>query len=464
MLIELPYQFKARDYQKEIINAYFLHSFRHLFLIIHRRAGKDLTCLQIMVAASLMRVGTYLYLLPQTNQARRVIWRGITGEGKRFLDFIPKEIIHKTNSTDMSIELVNGSIIQFGGSNNFNSYMGTNPIFIVYSEFPLHNPMARNYLSPIIRENGGSEIIQGTPRGKNHAYSLYQAAIQDEQWFCKKLTVEDTKRHDGSPVVTLEDIEHERRLGMSDELIRQEWYCDWSVGVQGAYFTREMDYLEHEKRISTFDIDRNIPVFTSWDLGVSDPTCISFWQPNNLGGFTCIYYHESTDRGVDFYARLLKELAQRFGWQYRYHFAPHDIMQREWGAGARSGMSLAHEQGIHFIRVPNLTKDDQIQSLRALLPTMRFHAEHCRLLIDALKEYRREWDEVNRVFKSKPFHNWCSHPVDSLIYGAVAWRDNFVRGDTSKPLHYSTDGFLPGQSYPSHTQQNTSGTTGAWPA
>src|ERR1017187_7831821 len=136
MLIELPYQFKARDYQKEIINAYFKHHFKHLFLIIHRRAGKDLTCLQIMIAAALMRIGTYLYLLPQTNQARRVIWRGITGEGKRFLDFIPKEIIHKMNSTDMSIELVNGSIIQFGGSNNFNSYMGTNPIFIVYSEFP----------------------------------------------------------------------------------------------------------------------------------------------------------------------------------------------------------------------------------------------------------------------------------------------------------------------------------------
>jgi phage terminase large subunit len=330
----------------------------------------------------------------------------------------------------------------------------------VYSEFPLHNPMARQYLSPIIRENGGSEIIQGTPRGKNHAYHLYQAAQHDPQWFTTKLTIEDTKRHDGSPVVTVEDVEQERKLGMSDELIRQEWYCDWAVGVQGAYFTREMDRLEDEKHITLFDIPRDIPVFTSWDLGVSDPTCITFWQPNNLGGINCIYYHESTDRGVDFYARLLRELAQRFGWQYRYHFAPHDIMQREWGAGARSGMSLAQEQGVHFIRVPNLTKDDQIQSLRALLPRMKFHAEYCRPLIDALKEYRREWDEVNRVFKSKPLHNWCSHPVDSLIYGAVAWRDNFVRPDNNKSITYSLDAFVPSQSYPNQQSANSSGTRG----
>jgi len=456
-MILLPHGFSARDYQREIMRAYFEKQFRHLFLVIHRRAGKDLTCLQIMLMAAIQRVGTYLYLLPQTNQARRVMWKGITADGRKFLDYIPQELVYKNNGTEMSVELKNGSIIQFGGSNNFNAYMGTNPIFIVYSEYPLHNPLARNYLSPILRENKGSEIIQGTPRGKNHAYHLFNAARNDEQWFTSLLTVEDTKRHDGTPVVSKDDIEHERRLGMSEELIRQEWYCDWSVGMQGAYFTVEMDNAELQNRILNFEINNNNAVFTSWDLGVSDPTCITFFTPNNLGGFDCLYYHESTDKGVDYYARLIKELQQKFNWTYRYHFAPHDIMQREWGSGARSAMSLAQEHGLHFLRVPNLTKDDQIQSLRALLPKIRFHKENCRLLVDSLKEYRREWDEVNRVFKSKPLHNWCSHPVDSIMYGAIAYRENFIRPENSKSIIYSLDAFDKTQSRLNQTSKNTFG-------
>ena len=60
----------------------------------------------------------------------------------------------------MSIELINGSIIKLEGSNNFNALMGSNPVGIIYSEFPLHNPLARQYLSPILAENGGWEIIQ----------------------------------------------------------------------------------------------------------------------------------------------------------------------------------------------------------------------------------------------------------------------------------------------------------------
>lgn len=441
MQLNLPYGFMAREYQTPLFRAIFYDNYRHLYAVIHRRAGKDLSCLNIVIACAVRRVGTYLYLLPQTNQARRVIWKGMTQDGRRFIDYVPKEIIRKENGTEMSIELLNGSIIIFGGSNNYNAYMGTNPVMIVYSEYPLHNPNVRGYMSPILRENKGIEIMQGTPRGKNHAYHLYRLAAQNEEWYTTTLDVTQTKRHDGSPVITQEDIEQERRLGVSEELIRQEYYCDWNVGIQGAYFTKEMDDCELQGRIFIFDVKIYGLVHTFWDIGVNDPTCITFATPNKLGGFDCIYYHESTDKGIDYYSKLLRDLKQQFGWQYGYHFAPHDIQVREWGSGARSRMSLANEYGIHFIRVPNLTKDDQIMSLRAILPKLRFHKQYCAHLVDACKEYRREFDEENRVYKPKPFHNWCSHPVDSLMYGAVAWRENFIKPEYSQQTKYNTKAF-----------------------
>lgn len=431
-IIQIPKSYKYRDYQSEVTRKIFLENYNHVYWLVHRRAGKTNTAFDIALAAALSRVGTVLYLFPQTNQARRVIWRGIDGSGMRFIDHIPKELIKgKPNGTDMSIELINGSIIQLGGSNNYDALMGTNPIFIIYDEYPLHNPMAREYLNPILLENGGKELLLGTPRGKNHAYLTYQHAINDPDFFVKVLTVEDTKKNDGSPIITLDMIEKERRRGVAEEIIRQEYYCDFNVGILGAYFTKEIDQMELEGRIFDMPINRSSPVYTSWDLGVNDPTCITFFQFN--GEFIdIIYYIEKTDEGVEYFKKQLDDVALKLGIQYRYHWAPHDIMKREWGSSARSAMSLAHSAGIHFLRVPDVGVDNGIMAIRTILPKVRIHKTNCYYLVDALREYRRLYDEENRVYKPTPFHNWASHPADSVRYMAVAWMDNFSKAESNQ--------------------------------
>jgi hypothetical protein len=122
-----------------------------------------------------------------------------------------------------------------------------------------------------------------------------------------------------------------------------------------------------------------------------------------------IHYIEKTDQGIEYYVRQLAEVKQRFGISYAYHFGPHDLNQRKWNASARSSLSIAQDLGLHFMICPNVGIDNGIQAVKAFLPMCRFHATNCATLIDALKEYRREWDEVNRVFKSHPLHNWASH-------------------------------------------------------
>jgi len=315
--------------------------------------------------------------------------------------------------------------------------MRTNPIGIVLSEFASHSPLAFHYLSPILVENGGFLIAQSTPRGKNHAYHLYLNALNDPSWFVRKHTIKDTKKLDGTPVITEAQIDIERKKGMSEEIIRQEWYLDFNVGVQGAYFTAEIEQAEYEGRLNPFEINNRLPVFTSWDLGVSDPTCIIFFQQEG-DYINIVYFIEKTDKGVDYFKHQLDEVAQRFGFRYKHHFAPHDISKREWGSSARSSLSLAHEVGIHFLRVPDVGIDNGIQAVRALFPSIRIHGSYCQTLIDALREYRREYDEENKVFKSKPLHNWCSHPADALRYLAVVWRQEFTRPDLSQPVKYQS--------------------------
>lgn len=440
MILRFPHKFIPRDYQEEVLKACFIDRFKHVFWVLHRRAGKDKTCINILIGKACERVGTYLYLFPQLNQARRVIWKGLDGSGMRFLDHIPKEIIARTNSTDMSVELINGSIIQLGGSNNYDALMGTNPVGIIYSEFPLHNPLARQYLNPILVENGGWEILQGTPRGKNHAHQIFMLAQNDPGWFVRRLTIEDTRKSDGSPIVTKEQVEQERRNGVSDELIRQEYYCDFNVGIQGAFYTQEIDAAEREGRICHLEVNPNAPVFTFWDLGIADATSIWWMQPSEHG-LNCIYYYEHTGVGIEHYLDKLQEVKKQLKFnKYQDHYAPHDVRQRDW-LTARSRLALAREAGIHFQVAPNCGIEDGIQAVKSIMPKVKFHAEHCYHGLNCLKEYRRKYDELNKIYMSKPLHDWASHGADAFRMFAVVWRDLFTRPELNVPRQYQS-GFL----------------------
>ena len=415
------------------MEAFFVTKFRHVFWLLHRRAGKDKTCLNVIVAAACQRKGTYLYLFPQHNQARRVIWRGMDASGMRFIDHIPKELIAKINSTDMSIELINGSIIQLVGSDNYDALMGTNPLGIVYSEFSLHHPMARQLLNPILVENGGWEILQGTPRGKNHAYEVYTSVRHNPQWYVRVLTVEDTFRGDGESVITKAQVDEELAAGMPTELCRQEFYCDWNVGVVGAFYTEEIDRADKEDRIVPMSITKNA-VWTFWDLGIADSTAIWFMQPNG-GTLDMIYTYESTGKGIEHYIQVVNAFAKKHGINYKGHYAPHDIEQREY-ISARSRQEMARELGINFMVVPKVSIEDGIQACKTLFPRVRFHVEHAKDGLNALREYKREYDDIRRAFKDKPLHDWSSNYADAFRYFAVMWRNTFTRPDFSKQFEY----------------------------
>lgn len=113
--------FKPRDYQKPLID-FMLAGGKRAFAMWHRRAGKDFTMFNLMVRMATKRVGIYYYFLPTFAQGKKIIWDGMTNEGLRFVDCIPKPFVKNMNAQEMKILLVNGSIIQVIGTDNFNCY------------------------------------------------------------------------------------------------------------------------------------------------------------------------------------------------------------------------------------------------------------------------------------------------------------------------------------------------------
>ena len=404
--LTLPYLFSPRPYQLPILKN--LDSGKkRIIQIWHRRAGKDKLDINIMARAMQLKVGTYYYFFPTYSQGKKALWEGIGKDGIRYLDHFPDALVTKKNETEMKIQYKNGSIFQVIGTDDIDKIVGTNPIGCIFSEYSLQSPKAWEFIRPILRENGGWAIFNFTPRGKNHAYELYTMALENPNWYVSKLTVDDTN------ILTVADIDEERASGMPEELIQQEYYCSFTAAIQGAYYSKEYADAENAGRFSTVPYDVNAPVYTVWDLGISDAMSIGFFQ---LIGqeVHMIDYYEKSGEGLPHFAKMLQDK----GYVYGKHFAPHDIKQRELTTG-KTRLETARSLGIPFEEVPNIGLQNGIDQARSLFKRLWVDKDACKEFLRAIPQYTKEYDEDRKIFKDRPLHDWTSHSADMFRYAAV---------------------------------------------
>ena len=400
--ITLPHHYEPRGYQLGMWRA-FDAGIKRLLMVWHRRGGKDKSCLNLMARETQRRIGTYWYFLPQLAQGRRIIWDGMDGNGFRFLHHFPQELwAEDPNATLMRLRLKNGSVFQVVGSDNIDSLVGANPIGCVFSEFSLQDPRGWDLVRPILRENSGWAAFNGTPRGKNHLWRLYQTALLNDDWFVEKLGVDDTH------VLDDEDVQAERDAGMPEELVQQEFYCSFEGGMAGAYYSQAMEAAVKDGRICEVRYDPALPVHTAWDLGVHDMTAIVFYQtPRHLNEVRIIDYIEHSGEGIPYYLREM----QRKPYTYADHIAPHDIAVRE--------------MGLRFTVARKLSMEEGVDAVRAMLPLCWFDKRKCGRLVEALSSWRRDWDEKKQTW-TRPVHDWASHGADAFRTLAVGRKRAYV--------------------------------------
>lgn len=242
MEITIPHKFQPRKYQLNVLKA-LDNGIKRAVIVWARRNGKDKTCWNYMIKEAVAIKGTYFYFLPTYSQAKKVIWDNIDIDGFNMLDHIPQALIKSKNSTELKIELINGSVIQLISADEFKkSGVGTNPRGVVLSEYSISNPEVWTFLKPILKVNKGWVIFNFTPRGMNHAFEILQIAKNNpDTWFSEVLTIKETG------VLTDEDIEQELREGTPCDIIDQEYFCKFIDGA-GQFFTN-IDNCLHESEL-----------------------------------------------------------------------------------------------------------------------------------------------------------------------------------------------------------------------
>lgn len=426
--IRVPHLYEPRDYQIPFLAA-MDSGLKRAALVWHRRAGKDKTAWNYMVREAAEHVGNYYYFLPTYKQGRMVIWDGRGKDGIKFLEHIPEQLIKGVpNKSEMKIDLKNGSLIQIIGVDKFDSKMGTNPRGCIFSEYSLQNPSAWDHIRPILRENGGWAIFDFTPRGENHGYELYNMAKSNPSWFCELLTIKDTK------VLTEADIQEERDAGMSEDMIEQEFYCSFTAANIGSYYGKLMKAAQEGGRIRRIDHDPDLPVDTWWDLGVNDANSIWFTQTlRSPREIRVIDFYQNTDEGLGHYINILQTKAMSDKYVYGTHYAPHDIKVREYTSGI-SRLETAKKMGINFEIAPNESIEDGIEAVRQTIPVCWFDEERCKEGIRALKSYHKKWDDVHKVYRKTPDHDWSSNPADAFRYMALSHKIKEIKSGLKRRI------------------------------
>jgi phage terminase large subunit len=418
------YEFRVRWYQRAFHEALVNRTHDRLIAIWHRRAGKDEIVLNAMRELAWKNPGTYWHCFPEQKQARKAIWNGVNGHtGKRrILEAFPPALIKRMQDDDMFIELVNGATFQLIGSDRYDSTVGSGPKGIAYSEWALSNPAAWAYHSPMIRESKGFAAFITTPRGNNHAKTMYERAqTQPDTWFSQLLSIEDTQALTSDVLQeALEEYQDLHGADLGRALFEQEYLCSFAGAMIGAYWGAEMAVAEREKRIGVVPVDREHPVHTAWDLGkaVNNP----IWCFQVIAGRLKI---------VDFYRPESDDLNDWIKWleDRAYHgddYVPDDVMDFIWGAKHTRWDLLKAAK-----RKPKLVKRiavaEGIHAGREAIKVADFDAERCELGIEGLKNYRREWDDELKTFRENPVKDWAEHIGSSWRYLGLAWRDQIKR-------------------------------------
>jgi len=178
------------------------------------------------------------YVAPTYKMARQIVWKKLKNK------LSDLNWIQKTNETELSIILRNGSTISLKGADNYDSLRGVGLDFIVLDEFADISPDAfYEVLRPTLSDKQGRALFIGTPKGiGNWAYEIYQNTLEDpEHWASYSFTTIE-----GGNVLE-EEIESARR-DLDERTFRQEYLATFETFSGRIYyaFDRALNLLKYE--------------------------------------------------------------------------------------------------------------------------------------------------------------------------------------------------------------------------
>ncbi len=377
-------------------------------LVVHRRGGKTVACINDLGTRALYtpkKDARYAYLAPFYRQAKDVAWQYT----KTFLE----PIITKVRESQLRVELFNGSWITLYGADNPDALRGIYLDGVILDEFGDCRPsLWGQVILPCLVDRKGWAVFIGTPKGKNHFYNIFRRSQKEEGWY--NLTLPVSKSNIISPI----DLE-EVKVQMTEEEYLQEMECSFEASVRGAFYTKILNDLEAAGQIDDeLRYNAEQPVSVSSDLGYTDSSAFWFWQ-SRPDGLALIDYVEAHGEPLSYYFDMLRKKPYKYDTIHLPHDAKAKTLQTGRSTIEQFLNEFNEEDDPQINIVPKLDIQDGINAVKKILPSCWFNRVNCYEGIEALRAYRRVFDETTGSYRDKPIHDWASNGSDAFRYLAL---------------------------------------------
>jgi phage terminase large subunit len=375
-------------------------------IVAHRRAGKTVACVNELIKGALTcqkQRPRFAYIAPLLKQAKTVAW----DYAKEYGLVVPGS---KAHESELRVDFPNDGQVRLYGADNPDTLRGVYLDGVILDEAADMSPrMFTEVIRPALSDRGGWCVWIGTPKGQNDFFDLYERSRDEDDWFSLMLRASETGIIDPKELI-------DARKSMTRDQYDQEYECSFQAAIVGAYYGREMDEAEKAGRIVENLYDPTMEVHTAWDIGLNDQTVITFWQQKAFD-IRIVDCYAANGFGLDHYAKILDQR----GYKYGRHVWPHDGGNGDWSAvGGRSRVETARELGLDVEVLPKGGIEDGINAVRRIMPKVWFDRKTCAELLKALRQYRKQWDDVRKCFYERPLHDWTSDYADSFRYLASA--------------------------------------------
>lgn len=396
---ELDLGYRPREPQLKIHEA--VDDYRFNVVVAHRRMGKTVSAINQLIHSALnceKPNARFAYIAPTYTQAKRIAFD--------YLKEYTRPLQASVNVAELRVDFFDKRISLYG-ADNYDSLRGIYLDGVVIDEIGDVQPALWNeVIRPALVDRKGWALFIGTPKGANFFKDLRdQAENKEDGWNLLEFKASDTN------IIDKEELDAAFKA-MGEAKFLQEFECSFAAPVEGAYYGSLVNDLYSKNRVVDIPYDGIAKTYTAWDLGVGDSTAI--WVIQVVGQeVRLIDFLENHGVGLDYYVNWIRDNK----YTQAEHLLPHDVQVRELGTG-KSRKEMLEEAGLSVTVVAKLAVDDGIQAVRRMLPRCWFDIK-TKQGLDALRNYRREYDEKRDVFFDKPVHDWCSHAADAFRYLAV---------------------------------------------
>lgn len=268
--------YKPHSKQLEVHNS----KARYRTVSFGRQGGKSTMCINELLARAWELPNTKYWMIePIYSQAR--------DQYRKMLNALPPEVVFRNSDTEMRVELVNGSCIDFKSGETLDNLRGATLHGVVIDEVRDHHPdLWPLVIRPMLTTTKGWGLFVSTPRGFDAFYDLYNKGVNDPRGEWQSFSSQSTC----NPLFTQEEFESARR-DMSEAEFAQEILAEFRSIHQGKVYLSEgqhnrLEYSPFSAQGGLFS--PHLPITLGCDFNVNPMS----WHLGQFRGSQCYWFDE----------------------------------------------------------------------------------------------------------------------------------------------------------------------------